>query len=163
MSTFVSIGTSALPFGRFFLELDRLAPKLPCPVVVQHGHTPFAFNHCIAMPFVDRDTFDRYLVTSRLVITHGGATVLQAIRSGRTPVVIPRSPAYGEIIDDHQIEFARALASAGRVFTAYEPAELERVIDRALAVPIGARAADNSRMVALIASSLYRYAQEHRR
>ena len=163
MSTFVSIGTSTLPFGRFFIELDRLAPSLPRPVVVQHGHTPFTSGCCIAMPFVDRNAFDHYLATSRLIITHGGATVLQAIRSGRTPVVIPRSPMYREIIDNHQIEFARALDRAGHVVAAYEPADLERAIGRALAVPIRASGAGESRMVALIASSLSRYAHEHRR
>lgn len=49
-----------------------------------------------------------------VVVSHAGAGgALTALRSGRQPVLIPRDPARGEVIDDHQLHFARALDARG--------------------------------------------------
>jgi UDP-N-acetylglucosamine transferase subunit ALG13 len=39
--------------------------------------------------------------------------VLQAINAGRSPIVVPRQPAHGEHVDDHQTQIAGQLAARG--------------------------------------------------
>lgn len=116
MSTFVSIGNGHQPFTRLLDAVDAIADNLPQPVVVQHGHTPFASTRCTATAFMPMDEFMAQIVHARLVIIHGGVgSILSALQGGGIPIVVPRLAAMGEIIDDHQLDLARALASVGRV------------------------------------------------
>src|SRR5262249_27641810 len=136
MSTFVSIGQCYQPFSRLTDAVARLAAaqKLPKPVVVQHGYTPFSSPDCVPQPFLDRTEFDRYISQAELLIVRGGATVLQGVRAGRIPVVMPRLAGFGEHVNDHQLDFAESLASAGKVVVVREPQELESAVMRALAL-----------------------------
>jgi UDP-N-acetylglucosamine--N-acetylmuramyl-(pentapeptide) pyrophosphoryl-undecaprenol N-acetylglucosamine transferase len=44
------------------------------------------------------------------VVSHAGVgTVLCAIQAGHVPIVFPRLQRFGETVDDHQREFARAI------------------------------------------------------
>lgn len=66
------------------------------------------------------------------VVTHAGVgSILMALRAGRCPVVIPRSPRRDEHIDDHQEQLASALESRGLVLVAREDADLAPLIDEA--------------------------------
>lgn len=136
MSTFVTVGTALEPFSRLLDEVARLARAgcLPRPVIVQHGNTPFQSADCVAKAFVDRAEFQDHICQAQLVITHGGLTVLQALHHGKVPVVMPRRGCYGEVVDDHQVQFSQARAEAGEVLVALEPADLLDAARRALAI-----------------------------
>jgi UDP-N-acetylglucosamine transferase subunit ALG13 len=134
VSTFVSVGTCHQSVARLLKEVAVLAGRgiLPKPVYVQHGHTPFGSESCVPTAFMIREEFETRLAGAELVIIHGGATVLQAIRAGKVPVVMPRRIAYGEHFDDHQVEFARSLEAKDQIVAAYEAADLESCVNRAL-------------------------------
>ncbi|MEO7653207.1 MAG: glycosyltransferase [Bryobacteraceae bacterium] len=146
MSTFVSVGNGEQPFTRLLAEVDRLAAegRLPLPVIVQHGSTRFASSHCECVAFFERPDFDKALGGATLLITHGGATVLQGVRAGRVPVVMPRRAVHGEVVDDHQVDFAASLEAAGKVMVAAAPEDLAGAISRALDLQIQR---ENTRMV----------------
>jgi UDP-N-acetylglucosamine transferase subunit ALG13 len=135
MSTFVSVGNCHQSFARMLARIAEMADgsTMPHPVYVQHGHTPFSGVGCVATPFLTRDEFDARLADASLVLVHGGATALQAVRNGKVPVVMPRQARYGEHIDDHQREFARSLATEGLAVVAEEPDDLSAAIASALA------------------------------
>jgi UDP-N-acetylglucosamine:LPS N-acetylglucosamine transferase len=78
------------------------------------------------------EEFDRRLEEADLVISHGGCTVLSAIRLGKVPVVMPRRKKYGEHVNDHQVQLVQALAEEGRVIPAYEPEDLPGAIGKAM-------------------------------
>jgi UDP-N-acetylglucosamine transferase subunit ALG13 len=134
LSTFVSVGNGEQPFLRLLGEVDRLAAAgaLPMPVLVQHGSTPFASRHCQCEAVLDRPVFDQALASAELVITHGGATVLQGVRAGKVPVVMPRRQMFGEVVDDHQVDFAGSLEQAGKAVVAAGPEDLAGAVERAL-------------------------------
>ena len=164
MSTFVSVGNCHQSFARMLSRIAEIADGsiMPRPVYVQHGHTPFTSSmSCIATPFLTRDEFDERLADASLVLVHGGATALQAVRAGKVPVVMPRQAQYGEHIDDHQREFAKALAADGLVVVAEEADDLQAAISEALAKQMardGAkRGAGQPHLIALVAETLVRW------
>ncbi len=122
------MGNSKLPFRRFTDEIARLAAagKLPAPVFLQHGHTPCAYSCCETAAFLDMEEFERRIRDAELVILQaGGGAVLTAVSAGHVPVVVPRRPEFGEIVDDHQVRNAAHLSGLGLVVTAADPADME--------------------------------------
>ena len=96
-----------------------LPRDLPQPVFVQSGSTPFDAAGCEVAPFLAMSEFERRVAQSTLLIMHAGAgSVITAVRAGKVPVVMPRRARFGEHVDDHQVEFARELAAAGRIVVA---------------------------------------------
>lgn len=134
MTTFVSVGNATQPFNRLIEAVFKIAPKLPQAVVLQHGHTLFpAVEGCISRPFVEMEDFAHLVAHAELLILHAGAgSVIHAIKAGKVPVVMPRRAKYGEHVDDHQLEFARALAEAGKVVMVEEPKDLMAAVEEAM-------------------------------
>lgn len=135
MSTFVSVGNAYQPFTRLIHAVTSIAPGLPQPVVVQHGHTPFDSVECRGVAFLDMRAFESAVSEAEVVILHAGAgSVLHALGAGKAPVIMARRAELGEHVDDHQVEFARELALTGRVVVFAHSAELWAAIARARAL-----------------------------
>jgi UDP-N-acetylglucosamine transferase subunit ALG13 len=99
--------------------------------------------------------FERLMSQCTLLIMHGGAgSILNACLAGKRPVVMPRRARYGEIIDDHQVEFAEALARRGSVLLAHEPSELRSAIEQASRSPSRMLLGDEPALVDTIARLL---------
>ena len=160
MSTFVSVGNAKQPFRRLLDAVARLAPRLPQPVIVQHGHTPFACEHCQAVAFLGMGEFARRVAEAELLILHAGAgSVIHAIEAAKRPVVMPRRADLGEHVNNHQLEFARVLGETGRVVVVETPERLEAAIAEALVAANSAGAAPLAaqgelRMVQLVREAL---------
>jgi len=75
------------------------------------------------------EDFEQEIERAALLILHAGAgAILHALSCGKTPVVMPRRLEYSEHVDNHQLDFARALARAGRVILTEEPSDLRRAV-----------------------------------
>ena len=90
-------------------------------VLVQHGFTqppdPDVARASYA-PFLDHREIGRNLDRVAAVVCHGGpGTIHDCRRAGLVPVVVPRSSAHGEHVDDHQIRYTRRLHREGLVRT----------------------------------------------
>jgi len=153
--TFVSIGNAKQVFPRLLNEVAMIASRLPQPVIVQHGHTPFECSVCKAKAFMKMEEFAEHVRDASLLIMHAGAgSIINAIESGKVPVVMPRRVSLGEHINDHQVEFAEALAKAGRVIMA-ETGELKGAVAKALSVKGDEKLRDrNSAMLSLVRNKL---------
>jgi UDP-N-acetylglucosamine transferase subunit ALG13 len=78
------------------------------------------------MDFVGMEQFMEQLSGAKILILHAGVgAVLQAIETGHLPVVMPRRRVFGEHVDDHQVDFARAMEQQGLVVVANTAEELE--------------------------------------
>ncbi|MGH6846047.1 MAG: glycosyltransferase [Methylocella sp.] len=136
LSTFVSVGNAHQPFTRLIHAVTSIARALPQPVVVQHGHTPFDSFECRGVAFLDMRAFESAVGEAEVLILHAGAgSVIHALGAGKAPVVMARRAEFGEIVDDHQVEFARELARTGRVVVIEHIAELFAAIERARTLP----------------------------
>jgi UDP-N-acetylglucosamine transferase subunit ALG13 len=129
---FVTVGTATQGFRRLLDAVDRLVGG-GCfseeRVFMQTGSTrDFVPQHCEWKAFVPRTEFERLMAEASLVISHGGTTVLEVVRFGKVPVVMPRRRKYGEHVNDHQVEFVELLAAEGRIAPAWEPEDLPRAV-----------------------------------
>jgi UDP-N-acetylglucosamine transferase subunit ALG13 len=108
----LSLGTHQQPFTRALDLVEPLAVRGE-ELVIQHGSTaprPGAPN----TTWVEFMAFDDVVDTMRRadsVICHAGVgTIITALKTGHTPVVVPRQARYGEHVDDHQLDIATRFA-----------------------------------------------------
>lgn len=137
---FVTVGNPHNQSMRTLLAVEELAARGAFgeePIIVQSGNNPeFKPQYCRSIPFMDMETFGRHIREARVVICHAGAGSLShVIRTGKTPVVVPRRLKYGEHIDDHQMELLEAFAARGLLIPAVEVSDLPRAIEEAAARP----------------------------
>lgn len=133
----VVVGTDHHRFDRLVDWLDDWAERQRAAtrIVFQHGsaRSPrFGEGHAL-LPHED---LQRLMRNATVVVTHGGpATICEAWRHGRRPVVVPRDPGRGEHVDGHQQRFSRRLGSHGLVLLCEEQTALENALDTARSNP----------------------------
>lgn len=94
---------------------DQLA-LLPKPILVQCGHTLFASDECDVVDFMDMQAFVRHIHQAEVLILHAGAgSILNALRANQRPIVMARRAIFNEVINDHQVTFAKVLQESGKV------------------------------------------------
>ncbi|MFV2020398.1 glycosyltransferase [Micromonospora sp. LOL_023] len=133
----VAVGTDRHRFDRLIGWLEDWYPPAADRVdlVVQYGHSR-APDIAGATAFLDHDALQRAMSRVGLVVCHGGpATILEARRHRHLPIVVPRDPALGEHVDDHQLLFARRLAGAGLVRLCESQASLVDALEAGLREP----------------------------
>jgi UDP-N-acetylglucosamine--N-acetylmuramyl-(pentapeptide) pyrophosphoryl-undecaprenol N-acetylglucosamine transferase len=107
----VTLGSGIHGFRRL---LDRLVAILPPDVEVlwQTGSTPVDGLAIDARPLVPAAELDRAIADADAVVAHAGCgSALSALSAGKFPVLVPREPKYGELVDNHQIELTRWLVA----------------------------------------------------
>jgi len=148
LSTFISVGNATQPFNRLLDKVAEIVHRLPPPVFVQRGSTVFELPACEVHAFVSMEDFSTRISSAR-------------VRAGKIPVVVPRRAKYGEIADDHQVEFAVEMEKSGRAIVAMEPSDLENAVSRALTLQATIRQREiRSPLVAMVRERLEAYAEE---
>jgi UDP-N-acetylglucosamine transferase subunit ALG13 len=100
--------------------------------LVQHG-TSRRPSQGDAQAFLTQEEMREGMSAAAAVVTHAGPGTITLCRSlGKVPIVVPRDPALGEHVDDHQVLFARRLAAKGLVRLARSQDELAALLDLAL-------------------------------
>jgi UDP-N-acetylglucosamine--N-acetylmuramyl-(pentapeptide) pyrophosphoryl-undecaprenol N-acetylglucosamine transferase len=104
----VTVGTDK-SFRRLVEAAAALLPR-DVEVLWQTGHTPLDGIDIVAQPFVPAPVLERAVRDADVVIAHAGCgSALMALTAGKYPVLVPRDPHHGEVVDRHQIEIARWL------------------------------------------------------
>ncbi|SDG45310.1 UDP-N-acetylglucosamine transferase subunit ALG13 [Sinosporangium album] len=138
----VSVGTDHHPFERLmgWVErwLDARAGSVRC--VVQHGTSrPPRGAECHDM--LAHDELQTLMREADAVVCQGGpGGIMESRIAGRLPIVVPRTAALGEHVDDHQVRFTHVLATHGRIALAVTEPEFAAHLEKALADPEGYRA-----------------------
>jgi UDP-N-acetylglucosamine transferase subunit ALG13 len=127
---FGTVGTHDAPFDRLISALDDVAANVSEDVIVQTGTSRLHLRSATGISFIKGGEFGRLMQEARVIVTHGGDTILEAIDTGAAVVVVPRRRQFHEHIDNHQAELAEALAARGLV-TWTEPDDLDDAIRRA--------------------------------
>jgi UDP-N-acetylglucosamine transferase subunit ALG13 len=133
---FVTVGNATQGFRRLLDAVDFQARNGTLKgedILFQSGHTssfcPSIGQH---VPFLPLEQFEQSVEDADLVISHAGAgTLIQLLRVGKIPVVMPRQKKYGEHVDDHQIELVLGLEAQGRIIPAFESDQLGHAIEMA--------------------------------
>lgn len=130
--TFVAAGTHGQPFDRLLRLADEAVARglLPRPLVAQAGAAAYRPRTFQAVATLAPGEVERAVRGSEVVLCHGGSGLVSlAVRSGKTPLVLPRRREHGEHVDDHQVTSAAKLADVGVAIS------LERTpLDQAIAL-----------------------------
>lgn len=128
-----SVGTYHLPFDRFSDWLERwIKDQDDVRLVLQHGPSkPVA-----GAENVDTFRYEDLMNLCRsadVVVLQGGAGGVMDTRSiGIKPIVVPRVPGGGEVVDDHQLVFCDAMERIGLVSCARSYEDLAELLDVSL-------------------------------
>ena len=127
---FVTVGTDHHPFDRLVRWVDNwLAGREDRPVrcLIQSGTSqpPRMTEYDQYFGYQQMETF---LAEATAVVCHGGPGT-----AGKRPIVVPRRQDLGEHVDDHQLAFARRIATEGEIALAEDEATFAACLERALA------------------------------
>ncbi|HQY33445.1 sulfotransferase [Actinotalea sp.] len=132
-SLLVVVGTDHHPFDRAVAWADAWAHGHPEDrVTIQYGtSTPPAAASGVDV--VAPAELDRLMHEADVVITHGGPGTISAARAaGHLPLILPRNPAHGEHVDDHQMRFSAWADRHGLGRRCVELGELTATVEAAL-------------------------------
>lgn len=148
-----------LAFPRLVTSVEQLKAQgvIEDEVLLQvGGAADFKSESCKVARFLPPEEFERALREASVVVSHAGVgTLIQALNAGKVPVVMPRCKQYGEHVDDHQFEVARALAAQGRVILACDAPDLPAAIARARSLHGKRPSVDSpARMIRLVSQAI---------
>ncbi len=109
---FVTVGTHEQQFNRLIQEIDRLKGEglITEDVIIQTGYSTYEPKHCAWSKLIPYSKMQKNISEARIVITHGGpASFIEPLQIGKIPIVVPRQKRYEEHINDHQLEFCKAV------------------------------------------------------
>lgn len=110
---FVTVGTHEQPFDRLIQCVDELKKcgTITEEVIMQIGFGTYEPKYCTFSKLLPYEEMIKKVEAARIVITHGGpASFIMPLQMGKIPIVVPRQKQYSEHVNDHQVEFARAVA-----------------------------------------------------
>jgi UDP-N-acetylglucosamine transferase subunit ALG13 len=123
---FVSVGSTRRGFPRLINALAALPVE---KLSVQYGGSRPPADAAEAVAFMSFEQVIDRMQAADLVVCHAGVgSILCALRTGHTPVVVPRSKRLSEDVDDHQTELTRALADQGRVIPVFDESRLAEAL-----------------------------------
>ena len=122
-----AVGTDHHPFDRFVTWLDTWQQhNAECEVFIQRGTTKLV-PHARSAQWLEPGELDAMMHRADAIVCHGGpSTIMEARQAGVVPVVIPRNPAMGEHVDEHQMRFSAFMAGKGAIQVAHDESELSQ-------------------------------------
>jgi beta-1,4-N-acetylglucosaminyltransferase len=118
----VTVGTHPQGFDRLVRAADELALNLDERLVMQSGSSQYVPQYAEYFSFVTSQHMEGLIRDARVVVAHAAAgTALLVLQHYKPLVLVPRSRAHHEAVDDHQLQLARALQEAGRAIAVTEP------------------------------------------
>ena len=115
------VGTHHMPFDRLIQMADRFARENPdACVLVQYGtsHPPKEANGRENLSHEEMDALAGNL--KGVVLPGGPSLMMEWLRRGFLPVIVPRDPELGEHIDTHQIRFSAFMRRRSLIALAHD-------------------------------------------
>jgi UDP-N-acetylglucosamine transferase subunit ALG13 len=132
---FVTVGTNEARFDRLVRAAAVLAEGER--VVLQRGSSRLDAPCTDCRDFMTYQEICDRVREARVVVTHAGVgSICVALQHGKRPIVVPRLKAFGEAVDDHQLQFARRLAAQGLVCLVEDAADLPAAVASAVVSPV---------------------------
>lgn len=108
---FVTVGTHEQPFNRLVKYMDKWSAEHDEEVVIQTGFSTYEPKHCKWSKLYPYSQMVELVEKARLVITHGGpSSFIMPLQINKIPIVVPRKKEFGEHVNNHQVDFSKAVA-----------------------------------------------------
>lgn len=130
-----TVGTHTAPFDRLVRALDAYAGSAGADVLIQIGASRYEPSHARWFRMTTTEAMQEHLEHATVVVTHAADSLLEAIHAGKPVVAVPRQRRFGEHIDDHQVELARALAGSPRLVVVEDVSQLGAALADAIPPP----------------------------
>ncbi len=128
---FVTVGTHEQQFNRLVSYMDEWASSHDEEVVIQSGFSTYEPQSAKYSKLYPYKTMVELVDKARIVITHGGpSSFIMPLQIGKVPVVVPRMKEFDEHVNDHQLDFARAVAERqGNIIVIEDVTKLSETLD----------------------------------
>ncbi|MCR5756230.1 MAG: glycosyl transferase [Acetatifactor sp.] len=130
---FVTLGTQKFQMNRLIKAVDELAAsgRVNDDFFIQTGVSTYKPKNCGHIDFMDSDQYAGYISECNLLITHAGVgTIITGIKASKPVIVVPRLAHFGEHVDDHQTQIAKAFSDKGCVLCCENLDELANYIEK---------------------------------
>jgi len=129
---FVTVGTHEQPFNRLVQYMDKLKENsiIEEEVVIQTGFSTYEPKYCTWSNLFSYQEMIQNVAEARIIITHGGpSSFVMPLQVGKIPVVVPRQKQFDEHINNHQVDFSKAVAERqGNIIVIENINDLEETI-----------------------------------
>ena len=127
---FVTVGTHEQPFNRLVEYMDNWAAEHDEDVIMQTGFSTYKPKHCEWSKLYPYSRMVELVEKARIVITHGGpSSFIMPLQVGKIPIVVPRKKEFDEHVNDHQVDFSKAVAERqGNIIVVENIGELAEVL-----------------------------------
>ncbi len=115
---FITLGSQKFQFNRLLKAMDDLIEHsvITEDVFAQTGYSDYKPLHYRYQQFLDREQFADWESKADLVITHGGTgAIIGAVKKHKKVIAVARLKAYGEHVDDHQLQIIQQFDELGFV------------------------------------------------
>lgn len=120
---FVTVGTDEHDFSRLIKKADSLKGL---DIVAQIGNTKYTPKNIKHFKFLEPSALETYYRKADVIITHGGAgSIINSLKNGKIPIVVPRLKKFDEHINDHQLQLAKSLQEKGKAVCVIDMNKLE--------------------------------------
>lgn len=130
----VTLGTQKFQMNRLVKAVDEISGdgKVGEDFFIQRGVSTYKPKNCKYTDFMDSNRYVDNIRNCSVLITHAGVgTIDSGIKAGKPVIVVPRLAKYGEHVDDHQTQIAKAFSDKGCVLNCENLDELPKYIDKA--------------------------------
>ena len=129
---FVTVGTHEQPFNRLIRKIDELKRDgiIKEEVIMQIGYSTYEPKYCRWSKLLPYSEMVKNVKDARIVITHGGpASFIMPLQIGKVPIVVPRQKEFDEHVNNHQVDFSKAVEDRmGIIITVTDINKLEDII-----------------------------------
>lgn len=131
---FVTVGSQKFQFNRLLVEIDHLIAKkflTADDIYAQIGYSTYEPKYYLYKDFLDKDEFLARIERSAIVITHGGTgSIINSVQKEKKVIAVPRMKAYGEHVDNHQIEIVEQFSTFNMIYVVLDIKEMEQAINK---------------------------------
>lgn len=109
---FVTVGTHEQPFNRLIKYVDELKKEMVIKeeIIMQTGFCTYTPKYCIWKKLFPYKEMVENVARARIIISHGGpSSFIMPLQIGKIPIVVPRQKKFDEHVNDHQVDFAKAV------------------------------------------------------
>lgn len=127
---FCIVGSQKFQFERLIREMDRLVGDgiIQDEVIAQIGVCHYEPKHLKWQRFMDKNEFDHNIAECDVLVTHAGeGCIMTGLLKGRKVIAVPRFARFGEHLNDHQLQIARAMEKQNCLINVEDISMLEEV------------------------------------
>lgn len=126
---FVTVGTQ-LPFDRLVKAIDEIVPSLGGEeVICQSLGGKYMPVNMECRHYIGKQEYTRIFAEARIIVAHAGiGSILNAFKSGKHIIIMPRKASFGEHRNDHQTDTASALREYDNIHVAWDETQLSSIL-----------------------------------